>query len=259
MLATSLTGYEINNIIDQYYVSGPKKRVNIVKLMNLPDANSDENESKNGFRFNGVICRNCLELHLDKCDQCSPKTGVTVTETIQSKSSARTGLITVLLHEKFKYKREKNIENLVENNYIDSSNFSIPFSTSLSKTEFSSDFLQRRKSSKRSDEHARLKLDKHIPSEHFFADLKDLRKKIYFKTEAIKLLNSPVPNCSNDLFDQIEKFDLAKKYKIDECQSKMPNNIRELIRRSHMINAKVKTRELETRFEKIRFKKCLRV
>lgn len=259
MLETSLTGYQIHNIIDQYYVKSPKRPVNIVKLMNLPDLSAEENEYKNQVNFKGIICRNCVESHLDMCDQCSPQLSKIDTQSIQTKSSARTGIITVLLHEKFKYKRGNDIENLVENNFINSANFSIPFSTSSMNTEYNNDFLQRRKRSNQRKENIKIKIDKQIPSENFFTDLKDLRKKIYFKKESIKLTNSPVPNCSNSLFDQIEKFDIAPKYKNSDSQLKLSKSIRDLIKRNQLINSKVKSRRLEPSLEQINFKKCFTV
>lgn len=253
MVEASLTGYQINNIIDQYYVRSPKRPVNIVQLMNLPDVNESENEPIN---FKGIICRKCVDLHLDKCDQCSFQANKIDNQSIQTKSSSRTEIISVLLHEKFKYKRGNNIVNLVENNFINSANFSVPFSTSSINTEYSNEFLQRRKRSTQRKEHLKINFDKHTPSENFFTDLKDLRKKIYFKKEPIKLTNSPVPICSNSLFDQIEKFDIAPKYKISDCQSRLSNSIKELIKRNQVINSKVKSRQFEPSLEQINFKKC---
>ncbi|CAF0757120.1 unnamed protein product [Brachionus calyciflorus] len=265
MLETSLTGYDINNIIDKYYVENPSKKLNFVKIKKSNEPKSNY-EFKNLIRFNGVICRNCVDLHLDKCPQCSPelkKIDKIESDKPKASSNTRSNIIAFLLNEKFNIQSDnKNLEDLVENNLVYSSNFSIPFNNTESNefVKSSSDFLKQRRESlsKKSDDSYKINHNKHIPSENYFTDLKDLRKKVYSKKEPIKLITSPVPFCSNKMYDQIYKFDISQNYKLTSAKSCLTYDLKELIRRSQIINSKVKARELETRFEKIRFKKCLK-
>lgn len=59
-------------------------------------------------------------------------------------------------------------------------------------------------------------------SEHYFSNISDLRHKLYKTNNKVLISESFAPNNSNDLFNRIEKFDVADNYKKEPFQT-MPD------------------------------------
>ncbi len=50
-------------------------------------------------------------------------------------------------------------------------------------------------------------------SQYYFKNMQELRQKLYKSTDKVLISQSSAPNNSNELFNRIEKFDVAEKYK----------------------------------------------
>ncbi|CAF0905132.1 unnamed protein product [Brachionus calyciflorus] len=246
---SSLTGLELNNLIDKYYLDKSVK-----KKVCLENFKNSENQIKLGDNnIFKVVCKNCVELNLDKCSLCSPNL-FEKEQTIQRiNSGSSRSIINVLLEEKFNIFNNKK-GDLNNDSSVSSENFASPLNNSLERDEFvKSDFLMRRKSSLISSNLCQVKPTKQNTSELFFNDLQDLRDKILQRRDSIKLKSSPQPKCSNKLFDQIYKFEAPK------TTDTLNDNFKELIQRNRSINQQVKNRDMQTRCEQINFKKYLNI
>jgi hypothetical protein len=93
---------EASKVYEESIRSNSKLNYNNItskSISNFNDANNNEtdntafNSNKNAFRFYDIICKKCLEQHLDRCDLCSYKN-----ESLKSKLSLSKSYKSILIH-----------------------------------------------------------------------------------------------------------------------------------------------------------------
>ena len=88
-------------------------------------------------------------------------------------------------------------------------------------------------------------------SEHYFSNISDLRNKLYKTNNKVLISESSAPNNSNDLFNRIEKFDVADNYKEKPFQT-MPDITRMLNEHKNVFNEIKNNEPHQTAFEYFR-------
>lgn len=267
-----------NNIVSKSLTNFNKTNPNDTIKLNRTETPA-LGSTKNTYKFYDIICKNCLEHHLDKCDLCSYKN-----ESIKSKSSLSKSYKSILLNPStpktttsikksnlinldinahpeinyavksisnignfpsltinnddinksiyavvFKEKtgsdlKENQIEDLIYGDFIDVSNLSTPFEKEFINNEpvdkvrlpNKPDFLVKRKKVQMLlDMNQRAKLSKMKVSRHYFKNLSDLQQKYRHENEKITLKSiPPYTKSSNNLFNEIDKFDINESYKV---------------------------------------------
>ena len=139
------------------------------------------------------------------------------------------------------------IEASLNNNLIDLKHRATPFNeeflTSSSKSYVSShnsisnelNFLELKKKNYLQE----LERFRNFPvSDYYFSNMHDFRKKLYKTNDRVRLSDTSAPNTSNELFNRIEKFDVAEAYK-KKCFQTMPD-IHALIKKNQALYADIK-------------------
>lgn len=225
----SISGSEIPNLIDSLYTQKRPIRINSKSALQKPSHRQKESKYIN---FSGVLCRKCVELHLDQCDLCQNP------DDYQTKSlsdfkhteSSRNSVLAFLIKEKFPTSSHtNNLENLIENDIIHTDNWSSPFESHLANKR--ADFLSKRKDLIEAADNQLLleSFKSKSTSEYYFTDLTDLNEKNKSMHADLKLRQCPVPATSNNLYNSIEKFDVSDKYK---RSPKISENISDLIQKN---------------------------
>lgn len=258
---------QIENYADRIYRENVKSNMSLIASSYTESKLVNNNNNNNSYRKPAtaparlgfpllspeqILCRKCLAMHTDFCNNCRPGTAQVSTQSRLTPLDLHTRLVInesrltkkhnpspvnqhyfkeELMFNRSTYDTNISVVSLIvkekcnsiassstEDNYVDFRYLATPFATSYNNDE---DFLYKRKK-KMLEEQSKLRQSKPkgSPSDYYFANLMHLQKKyVNLKPEEkLKLSKIKVPETSNDLFNQIERFDIAENYKVNNVK-----------------------------------------